>query len=906
MNLLNKYLEKVIYNCNYDITFSGDKQSAINKWAVKAVPYDQASGNSADPALDMEYVSTAGPDHSNLPEHLQEKIWRYYVSSEVNHNIYQDNCPEILFPGEEDKYIYCLSALHCSEEQEAYIYINGETPLKVWINGEIAAATHYLYHIKPYVLSYKLKKGMNTILVEKSILMEYSHIRGQTFVIGINPLNVMLTEHNKRFIDDFMLTSLENSFYVLPDKAFFAKNDEIGITIFERFYTGEQEKRIRLKLINCFDESIFSMEAKTKQRFLLGADEVPEGAFRVEVHDLIGEKRSGLAYIYIGDFKEGCNRLRESVLEGKNYADEIAEALERYAEIPNTVTGCYQLAPEIMNERLYYFLLEKYSEIYAAVNSGKKAENKGIFNVFEKSALLFRKSTIDGGSIGYGIFLPRNYSKNKEYSLVLMGAYGYAASRYPLPVPYLIENEFEDSIILNVVTRGDLEYEYIYELELQKLIKDTVNRYHIKRNNIYMVGVCLGAKGAFSLALKMPDFFAGIAFVFGPTFHLTLNPYLPIYENQVLDEFKTEDLKLFEMNEVYIKNSENLPAYHLSLLDDFAGNAAKDLYVTSHLKNCNDFCFSGFLRDEFDEMFNSQKLVSEIIKNKKEDYPKEINFTSYYRRYNKSYWIQIEDRKDFMDQSFLSARIVSEELIAVKTENVKCFSLLLGTVQMGISHTINIKIDDRDIKVQIGDCAKVIINDIPGSISASVLDLDKDAFEELYFSSGINEENIGLKQVYLDKCVIIKPDYYKEDRRAYLRKMFSQLSNPLLLPIRYYTYDILLENEVDMDDLSSGNFILPADTRTVSPFQQMIFDNTGTDVGTDYLIYKDKAFYGEYFALIKCPNPVNVKYYTLLLLFNSDNMQQMLTKVYTSFQYHPMFENDVIIFNDKQYFCYTE
>ncbi len=906
MNKLNEFLKKVIYNCSFDITFNGDKQGAINKWAVKKVSFDQAGRNDERPFLETKYVNTIGADHGNIPEHILEKAWKYYVSSEKKYNVYQDNCPEILFPDDTEKYIYCLSAIYCRSEQEVYIYINAETPLRVWINGEMAAVTHYRYHVKPYTILQRLDQGTNTILVEKSIRADYSHIRDQSFVIGINPLAALLTDHNRRFIDDSAVTFAEQACFVIPDQAFFMKGEEIGITIMKRKYPGKQENDVGVEVKNSFEELILSLKVRTKQRFLLDLASEPEGVYKIEVHDLINDKRSGSAYIYIGDFKTGCDDLRKSVIEKINDSDEIAEALEKYAEIANTATGCYQLAPELMNERMYGFMLEKYAEIESALHFGQDSGNRLINNIFRNSAFLFRKSNIDGGSIAYGVFLPINYAKDRDYPLVVMCATGYAASRYPLPVPYQTENKIKDCIILNVVARGDYEHEFIYEAELQGLIKDIVSRFHIKRNRVYLLGVCLGAKGAFSLALKMPDYFAGMALVFGPAYYLTLTPYFLIYENRAFGNIGAEYLKHSEMDKEYINNIGNIPACHLALLGDFAGNVARDLYVTSCLGNCRDFCFADFLRDEFDELVNSFKLAEELIKNEKDEYPRTVNFTSYYRKYNKSYWVRIDNRKDLTERSFISAKIASEVLIIIKTENIAGFSLLLSADQLGLDRTVTVNVDGRDIVVRLGDYTNVSFESNSDVTSASATELDRDSFEALYFSWGTEVSNTGIKQVYMNKCVIIKADYYKEDRRAYLRKMFNQLAAPLSSPRRFYHYPVFEESEVDIDDLGGGNFILAADTRMLSQFQQMILDSTGIHAGSAYLQYKDRTFNGEYFALIKCQNPVNVRYCTVLLLFNSDTMQQLLTQIYASFQYHPLFENDIIIFNEQEYYCDIE
>lgn len=902
MSCLNEYLTRVISNCNFDITFMGDRQCAINKWVVRMEPYNKISPSSITPAFKMDYVCSV-KHYNNIPEQMKHNFWKYYISSETDANIYQDNRPEKLFQIDENKHIYCLCAIYCIQEQDTYIFVNGETPLRIWINGEIVAMSQYLYHIKPYIFLYKLNKGINTLLVEKTVLMEYSHIKDQAFVIGINPLSSMLAEHNKSFMDEFMVSSIQKAFYIIPDKGFFKKEDMVGVTVMERFNSSGPTD-IELDFIDCFGKKVWSIKAKTKQRFLINTDRIPKGVVRLEVHDLEEGDRSGHAYIYRGEFQNDCENLYQLVLEDKCYATEIAEALKIYADIPNTDIGCYKQAPEIMNERMYYFLFEKYSEIYSAVYCNRKAENKNIWNVFKKSALLFQKSNIDGGHIGYGIFLPKNFSFAKNYSLVIMGAYGYAASRYPLPVPYMNKHQFEDSIVLNISSRGDLENDYLYESEMQKLLKHVMEQFHIKRDRVYFIGVCIGSKTAFSMALKMPDFFAGVGLVFGPAIHLTLNPYLPLYE-RLSNEINEQDMNLLELNEEYIKNVDNLPIYHVALLDDTAGNAAKDLYITSFLNNCSDHCFYGFLHDEFDEIFNSQKFMCKLIKRKKENFPKEICFTSYYRQYNKSYWILLEFRKNMMNPSYLKAGIESEDLITVKADNVRRFSLLLNTIQMGIKHELCIRMNNHKIRIKIEDFAKVTITDISAELSVSIINLSKEQFEKLYYSVSYDRK-LGLKQVYLDKCIIIKPDYYQDDRQVFWRKMFRELSNPLSAPIRYYNYNILMENEIDMDDLSSCNFVLVTDARLASPFQKMIFNQAGIEFGTDYLIFKNKKFCGEFFALIKRPNPVNVKYSTMLLLFNNDNMQQILTKEYAGFQYHPMFESDAVIFNKNKHYCYEE
>lgn len=879
---LNEYFKKIISTSHYPITFSGDKPGYINRWLVKGVPAENVSCSAKlAPYLDTEGELLFLGEVTYSNERL-ESNWRHYTSKTgPEEDIdFSHNYPHLLFSDDSDKYIYSLSSIYCSEKKYVFFHVLCSIPVRVWVNGQLVFLSSYKYHIKPGLFVVGLEEGSNTILVEKAVLAEYKRLNaGSYFLVDIIPYEQLVKSRIKTFLDEALLPEMELSYAIYPDAGYFLPGQDISFTVLPRWFGKSTAELIRISILNADGKVLESFEGFAPDSFSVALKRSIKGTLQIKVDCIDGLKHSSTVCVFRGDFYKEIGHLVNKASGRRDCNRTAIECIKGLSEIPDIYSGCFGKWPELWDKHPY--LLDRLAEFERYLNSPNGSHEKPLFEIFPKNVMLFKKSDIDDGFTAFIICFPKGYSPSKKYPLSVSMNYGVGISTYPIIQRYEENQNFDEAVIISFCGSGVLNRDYICEAEYLNIINLVLKNLNIDMDRIYLISSCAAVSRGFNMAIRMPGVFTAVAGITG-SFRLDIKE--PRYE--------------------YLENISNSEVYHLGIIEDSVFNFSRVSDINKRLKKFKTWSYYELQHNLFDVLLNSEKLFKKLVKERGCKYPKNIRYTIEEPIYNRSYWIRVEYIENLNHKAVIDASIISGERIVVRTENIRCFNLLLCKDRMGLNDDIELRVNNLTQSLKLSSYSNVSATFYNNVLTAEVTPITKESFTREYEHIGVDENLMGIKRVYLRKCIIIKPDYYKINKRAFARRLFYILQNPLKERVRAYKYDAFFESEVTEKDLGGSNFIYVIDSRIKSNAQQHLLNITGIKADAEGIGYNGTRYSGEYFAAMKLENPFSRTGSAVVIAFNTDNTENLLLDFLSSFDTNPMFYSNAVIYNKAVYYSF--
>ncbi|MFZ5989299.1 MAG: hypothetical protein ACOYWZ_19565 [Bacillota bacterium] len=878
---LYQYLERIVSTCPYPITFSGDKHSNLNRWLIKGEAAHGSQSDNTEPFLNIDGKILLDHELAFLKQEYLESNWRYYISDNQDTH-YQTNTPEKKFVEDNDKYIYSLCNVYCKKHQEVFLFIATCIPSRVWINGRIVHTSSFFYNYtrEANYTSFIFKPGNNIVLLERQISLNRAFLvpaNLSTFHLSFAPCKD--TKSELLIFDKELCESRGKSYTIIPDRGIYPIEQEIGLVVLPVQFKGELEEKIRVSVFNSKGEIVMALNTSTSKKTYLDTGQTTKGALLIKAESIENPVKSAYVYVFKGILIDEVDQLLERAGKRQDCPDSIADSIKKLAQVPDETTAFITGTREVIPQYLLNFILEKVAQFESYLDSGESSDKKEFYDVFKNSAVVFKDSEIDDGFDAYSIYFPKGYDPKKKYPLVVNIQFGYGMSKYPLMYAiYMQQGWFGDFIVAGICGRGGLNRDYISEAGIVKTIGYIVERHNIDRDRIFGLGGCTGALRTLSLAVRKPDLFAAAASILG-------TPRM--------------DLKNPEYE--YLKNIDNMTVYSVCSIEDNIFNCSRVLDALNYMKKVRRWEYYNFNHMNFCDYVENSKLLDMLIKEKREKFPKKIQYTTHEPIYNKSHWISIDHIDDLNHEASIKAEIKGRNQINVETKNIKNFCILLATELMEIDRHIMLRINDKEQTINTGKYAKVLVTWVDGSFLTCVNEISEDEFLREYDSIDINEDLMGIKQVYFKKCRIIKPDYYKNNKKSFSKRLFYVLQYPLKERNRNYRYDISLESELNFENLGESNFVYVIDPRQPGDMQQRILNSAGLKIHRYGIGYGQMEYKGDYFAVIKCENPLDKEKLSVLIVYNSDEVEDELIKFLNSFDTNSLFYSDAVIYNNGSY-----
>jgi dienelactone hydrolase len=585
-----------------------------------------------------------------------------------------------------DANVYCACILHSGKERKLKLNFSSDDGSKVWLNHKLIYSCDRQNGIQYYdnYLDLDLKDGDNLLLVKVNNIK----LGWQMFA----DVEEETPERLRRYGETFSL--------------------EFGTNYLQRSVITNDTLMLNHNLPA--ENYAFSVQTVNGSRVLSdsGADadsaswiipKLKEGLYSTTFYDR-GEAFSET--FYKGDIVKEIHRLLQNLMSRRLEADtkrNIDALAYRYNHL---------LKPENLGktdddrrdwDRKMIFLFTSLDRYYNNLRRALDPEYDAVGGLLKTYV-----SKIDDGIQYYQLWVPRDYHKGKP--LPLMIEFPKYMARHPSPLEtYRFANIhlfdlFErladkyNVIILDPGCRtiDKCNMNTIDEADLWEALAAVRKGYSIDTTRIYLRGACLSCRSAMKMAVKYPDKFAAMALV-APELTVSSVDNIYLQQNEPLN---------------YLKNISNLPILDIhSKIDphspvdvsDKLSQDVKDLGFKNFTYRRLAMEFKTYYSEEyFDDIFDF------LLKYSLDPSPSEIHFSTGEMRYNKSFWLTL-DQITCGKNASIDAKVEGNTL-TIKDENVQSFTVDLRKLPYSKNKPLTILDNGKKVFDAVTDQPSITVN----------------------------------------------------------------------------------------------------------------------------------------------------------------------------------------------------
>lgn len=685
----------------------------------------------------------------------------------------------------------------------------------------------------------------------------------------------------ERYMSKGLISFYENDLNIIADSFFYKeakqkmvvlpKNDSIDFCDKIIISIYKDEKKVAV-----IEKELFNM-------IDIVLDQEVQGKLKIEASTIDG-KLAGTEYIFIGDIEKEIQMLSER-LSGISCIDvQIKNDLECYIK---DIYDIYTLQETTIYEPRMMFAEEIRALIDGLDYLSKvlKILEQGLpYNHESRRGLILNSyySRLDNKIQYYYTYMPENYNKEKQYSLLIILKYLYKRVQIPgfIYNPKLKNDINRDVIILCPIGRGINRYEVAGEIDLMEALEDLQKRYNIDKDKVFLCGFSMGGGACWNFAQKYPSVFKGIitsSSNLNEKFNCNLVNTKIIYINGELDT-------MFDSIGNYQK------------MELFKKNVPKDYVENILLKKTGHF--------ELYTIYNDKRTFDWVRKNHTSIVPKRVHFKTDSLRYCNSYWITIDDIIDPSLDSEIEANVRGSN-INIKTANIKKLRLHQAVIsEYGINKVV---LNGGKLKIHYSNEPEIIIDKVQSNAPV-VLCNNRVRYGE-YRSKNVC--GLGLIEVYYDRLAVIAYPGNNSKVNAIVKKLAGSFSRPIYYGEyreRYAEIPVFSGDEDISIEFLNGNLILIGDEN------QGIVKKVTKELKTSKKIETLKSKSGsEVFGLfLKVPSVFNRdKRIVLQLIYKAEELERYKnTDIFKGKFSYPfsttrdLMRNDAVIFTDNGIYSY--
>ncbi len=321
------------------------------------------------------------------------------------------------------------------------------------------------------------------------------------------------------------------------------------------------------------------------------------------------------------------------------------------------------------------------------------------------------RSSPDNSLQPYAIYIPEDYNSSVPYPLVI-GLHGATSTHVNFlkrifgmnnkpgesdeeAIKYFRRFEPADFIVAALYGRGEINtYHGIGETDVLDVLELMKKTYNIDENRIYLTGLLMGGDGTWSIGLHYPDIFAAIAPVCGPT-----NPL--VREIKIIEPY---DKKVVDLNSSIniAENALNLPVYihHGDMDQTVKVKHSRDIVkrfkeLGYYNKNVWYAEYPGVSHGSWIHAYRDARMFDWFKNFRRNPYPKHVIYKTGNSKYNKAYWVRIDDFSRIREFASIEGKIDGQN-INIKVDNVERYTLILSHNLVNISQNVNVKTNGSD------------------------------------------------------------------------------------------------------------------------------------------------------------------------------------------------------------------
>lgn len=293
-------------------------------------------------------------------------------------------------------------------------------------------------------------------------------------------------------------------------------------------------------------------------------------------------------------------------------------------------------------------------------------------------------SKLDGSVQPYSVLLPTSYTPERSYPLVLLlhGAWvtGWGQN--------IISYNLKEWIIqVAVHDRGNNRYRDVGEVDLYEVLEQVTRDFNIDKDRIYLAGHSMGGYGTWFQATRHPDRWAAISpqagyadyFIYHPVMRASKD--MGTYQSKLLQEWSPL---------LFAENLLHVPAYIIHGASDENVTVEHSRKMATRLQELG----YTYVYDENPEkrhwwgprgkFYGVEVVDKPPIWNFFQKYavrkknPRRVIYKTNTLRYNKAYWVTIDELDRIYELAQITAQISDDNQIEIQTSNITQFTLELN------------------------------------------------------------------------------------------------------------------------------------------------------------------------------------------------------------------------------------
>ena len=274
-----------------------------------------------------------------------------------------------------------------------------------------------------------------------------------------------------------------------------------------------------------------------------------------------------------------------------------------------------------------------------------------------------------GNSQGYDFIKPGNVPFENDVE----------ASRYWPPFRTV------DYIAAAPLARGTAGYQGVPEQDVYDMIDDLKSRFHIDEDRIYLTGLSMGGGGTLWLGLTRPDMWAAIA------------PVCPAPPDGTME---------------LAGNAANLPV-HLFIGDkDFLYKTASEWKVRleTTAQRLDYVEYPGVGHNSWEWAYKDGFIFDWFSQFKRDLFPEKVSFTTKWFKYNKAYWVTVDDMIPG-ETATIEAKFTGSNTVTVVSSGAQAFTLNLdGHPQFTSGRKISVTVNGKAFSVRSADAVSFMLS----------------------------------------------------------------------------------------------------------------------------------------------------------------------------------------------------
>jgi len=464
------------------------------------------------------------------------------------------------------------------------------------------------------------------------------------------------------------------------------------------------------------------------------------------------------------------------------------------------------------------------------------------------------RSDLDNTDQPYSLWLPRNYTPDKKWPLVI-DLHGLGGSHRVGGV----RREIQDCVVAFADGRGNTDYKLWGELDVVRVVHEAKKRFSIDPDRVYLYGVSMGGSGSWQVGVHFPDLFAALGPICGNADHRVWEREWAWGEKHpTWMSPRKAWVEATESAAFFAENLVNLPSWPIHGDKDNVVPCGHSRSMAAELEKAGAECHyvevpgagHGVPGDKIAEMLEWVK------KQRRTAWPKRVVFKTAWRRHPGAYWVRLHRFLRPFAFARIEAVATDKTSVDVKTDNLEEFSLHVAPPLFDPAKPVRVRVDGAPhVEAAVPADGWVRLRRTDGAWSPS---------QEPKTLHKTPDLEGPIQHAFMSSFIIVYGDSGKDERAKRVAREEAHI-----LAGRWNRWArgkcrVKPDRDVKPADIESANLILVGDP-AVNTLVPRVMDGLPIRIDGHAIVSGDKRFEGDDLGIkLVFPNPLNPKRYVAL------------------------------------------